>query len=135
MNDEQPTCGKGLASSSLLPAKLGELVGALVSVLETHMEALDLGDEAGRAERDAYARLAVDYRDIAGRLLATSGLMASYHDLPMASHDMTFMTGPKPLQAFEQLVAAKRQALELLRGSVAEDEAILASMRATQRTT
>ena len=130
--EEQSTCGKGLAANSRLPATLGELTGALANLLETHIEALDLNSEAGRTEREAYARLAGEYRDIASRLITTSGHMASYHDLPMAAHDMAFMSGPKPLQAFEQLVQAKRQALELLQGSVGEDAAMLAEMRSAQ---
>jgi hypothetical protein len=112
-----------------VPATLDELAGALANLLETHIEALDLNTPEGRSERDAYARLAGEYRDIASRLLATSGHMASYHDLPMAAHDVDFMTGPKPLRAFEQLVAAKRQALELLQGSVQDDATMLADMR------
>jgi hypothetical protein len=116
-----------------LPATLGELTGALANLLETHIEALDLNTEEGRREREAYAKLAGEYRDISSRLLATSGHMASYHDMPIAAHDMEFMTGPKPLQAFEQLVAAKRQALELLQASAGEDAVMLGQMRGTQR--
>jgi hypothetical protein len=128
------TCGNGLAANAQLPATLGELTGALANLLETHIEALDLNTEAGRSERDAYARLATEYRDIASRLLATSGNMASYHDLPEAGHDMAYMASAKPLVAFEQLVKAKQQALALLRESADEDEAMLAEMRDTQAT-
>lgn len=127
--DEAQTCGKGLAANARLPSTLGELTRALANLLETHIEALDLESDEGRRERDAYARLAGEYRDIASRLLATSGHMASYHDLPTAAHDLEFMTGPRPLQAFEQLVETKRHALELLQSSVAEDDAMLAHMR------
>lgn len=134
MDDNVQTCGKGLAANAKLPATLGELTGALANLLETHMEALDLNSEEGRTEREAYARLAGEYRDIASRLITTSGNMASYHDLPMAAHEMSFMTGPKPLQAFEQLVHAKRQALELLQRSVGTDEAMLGEMRSAQGT-
>jgi hypothetical protein len=129
--DEAQTCGKGLAANSVLPARLGELTGALANLLEVHVEALDPSDEDARRERDAYRRLASEYRDIASRLIATSGLMASYHDMPMAPHDMGFMTGPKPLGAFEQLVEAKRHALALLQESSDADEEMLAQMRST----
>jgi hypothetical protein len=38
---EQPTCGKGPAENSVLPGKLGELVGAMGEVLEVHMKGLE----------------------------------------------------------------------------------------------
>ena len=36
---DQPTCGKGLAENSILPAKLSELIAAMVENLEAHMKA------------------------------------------------------------------------------------------------
>lgn len=51
---EQPTCGKGLAENSVLPAKLGELISAIAENLEAHMQALDRTDQNSRREYDAY---------------------------------------------------------------------------------
>jgi hypothetical protein len=50
---EQPTCGKGLAENSILPAKLGQLVDAMAENLRVHMHALDLTDQNSCAEYDA----------------------------------------------------------------------------------
>ncbi len=41
MNERQ-TCGKGLADRSAFPAKLGELIVAMIENLEAHQETLDV---------------------------------------------------------------------------------------------
>jgi hypothetical protein len=48
--EDQPTCGKGLAESSILPAKLGNLIAAMAGNLVVHMKALDLTDSNSQAE-------------------------------------------------------------------------------------
>jgi hypothetical protein len=45
---EPPTCGKGLAENSALPALMGKLLAAMVENLEAHMKALDLTDQNSR---------------------------------------------------------------------------------------
>jgi hypothetical protein len=52
--ENQRTCGQGLAENSALPAKLGEMIGALTGNLEAHMKALDRKDKNARKEHDAY---------------------------------------------------------------------------------
>jgi hypothetical protein len=74
--NEQPTCGKGLAEHSALPAKLGELTAAIAENLEVHRKALDLTDENARKEYEAYVKLAQEYRTIASQLQATAEHMA-----------------------------------------------------------
>jgi hypothetical protein len=54
--EEQPTCGKGLAENSAVPAKVAELIAALAGSLEVHMKALDLEDASSRKEFDAIKR-------------------------------------------------------------------------------
>jgi len=126
--DDQPTCGKGLAEHSVLPAKLGELIDALAENLEVHMEALDLRDERSRQERDAYAELAQEHRQIAGRLRAVAGRMAGYRDLPMGRHDGEAMARPEVRAAFGRFVALERELLALLRERVEKDGKMLAGM-------
>lgn len=62
--DAEPTCGKGLAENSVLPAKLGELMASVGGILETHMKALDLSDENSRKEQDAYRQLVEEHREM-----------------------------------------------------------------------
>jgi hypothetical protein len=50
---EQQTCGKGLADRSVLPAKISELMAAMVENLEAHQETLDVTDENGKRELHA----------------------------------------------------------------------------------
>jgi hypothetical protein len=52
--ENQRTCGQGLAENSALPAKLGEMIGALTGNLEAHMKALDRKDKNARKERAAF---------------------------------------------------------------------------------
>ena len=65
---EQPSCGKGLADNSVLPAKLGNLIAAMAENLAVHMDALDLTDQNSQAEHDAYARLVKELRQTAIQL-------------------------------------------------------------------
>ena len=125
-NDDQPTCGKGLAASSILPAKLAGLMAARAEVLERHTRALDLTDEKARMELDAYTRLGRTHRDIASALDRLASQMAGYRDLPQGEHDMAVMVDPKgQMEAFQQFVALERELLQFLTTKLEEDEAML----------
>jgi phytoene dehydrogenase-like protein len=127
---EQQTCGKGLAENATLPASLGELVAATARVLEVHMKALDLTDENGKRELDAYRELASMHRRLATELASLAERMASYRDLPMARHDMAAMTSPAPRHAFAGFVRQEERLLELLQSRLAGHRAMLAQMEA-----
>jgi hypothetical protein len=126
---DEPTCGKGLAMNSWLPAKLSEVAAAMAELLERHTTALDPKDENARKEYEAYSSLVTEYREIAVRLDETAKHMAGYRDLPPADHDPEAMEDPKSLQAFENLVGRKRELLDLVQKSVEEDENMLAEMQ------
>jgi hypothetical protein len=128
MNDE-PTCAKGLAEHSALPAKLGELVGALAENLELHQKTLDLTDANAVKEHDAYVKLAREHRSIATQLQTTAAHMAGYRDLPMGRHDERAMADPKLLDAFTRFVRTEEELLALLQKSVERDQAMLGEMR------
>jgi hypothetical protein len=130
MTSDEPTCGKGLAEHSALPAKLGAVIGAIGEVLEFHVTALDLTDERSRHERDAYRELADAHRHIASQLQATARRMAGYRDLPMGSHDMTVMASPKGAEVFARVVKLEEELLSLLQTRVESDRAMLGEMGA-----
>src|SRR6266511_6220684 len=109
--ETQPTCGRGLAEHSLLPAKLGEWTAAVAENLERHTEALDLTDENSRKERDAYLDLAKQYRQIVTQLQATAGQMAGYRDLPIGRHDPKAMASPRLRDVFEKFVRLEQELL------------------------
>jgi hypothetical protein len=127
--DEQPTCGKGLAHHSILPAKLGALMAAVADVLEAHQAALDLSDANAKREHDAYAELADSHRVIAAHLEATARRMAGYRELPMGRHDMTVMMSQKPAEAFSRLVAIEDELFSMLRARLEEHRAMLSEMQ------
>jgi hypothetical protein len=124
-----PTCGQGLAEHSSLPAGLGELTGAVAAVLEVHTRALDLEDERSRREREVYLRLVERHRRTAAELAATARDMAGQRDLPMGAHDLTVMSSPQAVEAFERVVAAERELLALLQARLRQDQELLAGMR------
>ena len=128
-NDDTPTCGKGLAEHSAIPAKLGELTDAVAANLELHMLVLDLTDENSRREHDAYASLAKEHRATAARLRATAAEMDGYRGLPMGRHDERAMSGSEFGDAFERLVRSERELLALLQQRLERDEGMLAMMR------
>jgi hypothetical protein len=128
MTDE-PTCGKGLAASAALPAKIAELTAAVAEVLERHMKALDLNDEHSRREHALYDRLAREHRDAAAALAETAQRMTAARDLPMGAHDMAAMADPAMGAAFERFVRLEDELLHLLQSRLDEDRAMLATMR------
>jgi ABC-type glycerol-3-phosphate transport system substrate-binding protein len=91
---DTPTCGTGLAANAVLPAKLGDLLGATAEVLERHSAALDRTEPAGRAELEAYTALVRAHRAIARDLAGLAQQMAGYRDLPVARHDEAVLADP-----------------------------------------
>lgn len=126
---DQPTCGKGLAEHSALPAKLGELVDALAENLELHQNTLVLTDEHARAEYRAYVRLATQHRSIAAQLRAAAEEMAGYRDLPMGAHDERAFADPRIADAFATFVRREEELLALLQHALERDRAMLGGMR------
>jgi hypothetical protein len=126
---DQPTCGKGLAENSVLPAKLSELLAAMVENLESHMKALDLADPNSRTEYDAYERLAKEHRQIAIQLQSVADQMAGYRGLLMGRHDEKAMAHPRVRDAFEKLVRRKQELLTLLEQMAERDNKLLEAMR------
>jgi hypothetical protein len=127
--EDQQTCGKGLAESSALPAKVGELIGSMAEVLEIHMEALDLQDNDSRREHEAYRELVSDDRRIAAQLDETARRMAGYRDLPMGRHDMSAMSSPKAVEAFEKFVKLEEGLSAMLQKRLEAEREMLAEMR------
>lgn len=128
--DDPPTCGKGIAASAPLRARLAELMAASAAIFEGHQAALDPNEPNGRLELDAYAQLAQGHRQIAAALAAAAEKMAGYADLPMAEHDMEAMLDPKRAEEFERFVRAEQDLLALLQTYLETDLAMLREMRA-----
>lgn len=126
--DDQPTCGKGLAEHSVLPAKLGELIAATAENLELHMQALDRQDPDSELEYRAYQKLAREHREIAASLISTAREMAGYRDLRMGRHDAQAMSDPKLAHAFEKFVDREQELLALLRMRLEQDQRMLGQM-------
>jgi hypothetical protein len=125
--DETPTCGKGLAERSALPAKLAELMAATAENLEAHQKTLDLSDENSRTELDAYVRLAKEHRSLAAQLESTAQRMAAYRDLPMGRHDEQALAHPQLVEAFASFVQVEQELLTQLRRAVERDQLMLAA--------
>lgn len=126
---EQPTCGRGLAENSVLPAKLGEVIAAMAENLEVHMKALDLNDVNSKQEYEAYKDLVREQREIASRLAAAAKEMAGYRDLPMGRHDESAMTHLRVREVFEKFVHRKQELLAMLEQTAEQDEQLLKAMR------
>lgn len=123
--EDQPTCGKGLAEHSRVPAMIGQLLEAMVEVLEVHMTALDRTDEASQRELRAYAGLAKEFRHVAARLGATAARMAGYEDLPMGRHDPAALSGPAALESFAKFVRLEHELLSMLEERLESDRVML----------
>jgi hypothetical protein len=128
LDDEQQTCGKGLAENSALPAQLADVVEAMAGNLQVHMAALELDDEPAREEHAVYLRLVEEQRQAAGRLRAVAGEMADARDLPMGRHDSETMRSPEVGDAFRRFIKAKQDLLTLLQRMTEQDQQLLAQM-------
>jgi hypothetical protein len=126
--EEPSTCGQGLASRSILPGKLGELLAALARILEAHMRALDPSDADAKKELDAYAALVTAHRDVADRLSGIAVQMADYRTLPMAAHDEAAMSDAGAHKAFENFVRLEQEIATLLQQQLTEDQEMLRQM-------
>jgi hypothetical protein len=126
--EEPSTCGQGLASRSILPGKLGELLAALARILEAHMRALDPSDADAKKELDAYAALVTAHRDVADRLSGIAVQMADYRALPMAAHDEAAMSDAVAHKAFENFVRLEQELATLLQQQLTEDQEMLRQM-------
>ena len=125
--DAQPTCGKGLAASSVLPAKLGELLDAQAEVLERHIKAIDPSDLGADCETEAYTRLSTAYRGIASALRKQADDMAGCRDLPMPRHDVSVLTAVNgQMDAFRRFVSLERELQALLESKIESEQSMLA---------
>src|SRR5882724_10103363 len=122
------TCGQGLASRSILPGQLGELLAALARILEAHMRALDPTDADARKALDAYATLVTGHRDVADRLSGIANQMADYRNLPMAAHDAAVMSDAVAHKTFENFVRLEQELATLLQEQLQEDQKMLQQM-------
>ena len=109
--DDEPTCGKGLAANAVVPKTIAELLTAMAELFEAHTDALDPKDTAARPEIKAYESLASGYREGAKQLAALEKEMAGYRDLPMPEHDPAAM---KRQEAVYETVLAARHRLRAI---------------------
>jgi hypothetical protein len=122
------TCGKGLAASAVLPERLGAVMAAMAEVLHVHMEALDPEDDASRREHEAYRCVSQHLGQLASQLDDLAREMAAYRDLPMGRHDQEAMNRPIMRESFAALVRRKQELLTLLQETEASDREMLDQM-------
>lgn len=122
---EDYTCGHGIAEHATLHARLGSLLETVGLNLELHLGSLDPADEASRPEHAAYTALVGQHRELSGRLRSLAERMESYRDLPMANHDPGVLGSPQVMDAFKALLQEQEQLVELLRGWIDRDRALL----------
>ena len=128
MQDEQQTCGKGLAAHAVLPEEIGALMAAMAALLENHTRSLDPDDANARLERDAYERLVEDQRAIAASLEALAAAMRSYRELAVASHDESTLADQQSIDVFASYIRAEEGVLARLQETAAEHRAMLGAM-------
>ena len=122
------TCGKGLAASAVLPERLGAVMAAMAEVLQIHMEALDPEDDASRREHEAYRRGSQQLGQGASQRDALAREMAAYRDLPMGRHDMEVMNRPIVRESLAAFVGRKQELLTLLQETEESEREMLDQM-------
>ena len=127
--DDEPTCGKGIAAGAALPERLAAIMRTMADMLESHIRALDPEESNGKAEIDAYDRLVSEHRSIGDRLDALAALMRSYRGLPVAAHDMDIIMDQRSYDAFAALVVQEQELSALMQERVKEHGEMLAGDR------
>lgn len=122
------TCGKGLAASAVLPERIGPVMAAMAEVLRVHTEALDGADDASRREHEAYRHVSHHLGQISSQLDALAREMVAYRDVPMGRHDMDVMNRPNVRESFAAFVGRKRDLLALLQAMDEDDRKMLEQM-------
>jgi hypothetical protein len=129
-HEDEPTCGRGLAASAVVPSALAAVAAGLAQNLEVHMGALDPADSAAAQERHVYERVTRSLHSAATALRAAADEMAAAVDLPMGAHDMEAMTPSDVLDAFERHVAAEDDLRRLLEERREGNEQMITMIRA-----
>jgi hypothetical protein len=128
--DEEQTCGKGLAENAVLPEKISGVMQAMADLLENHVRSLARGDAKPKLEQDAYLHLVKEQRSVAGQLASLAKAMCGYRDLPSAPHDEAVLADAKSLDVFAAFVSAEENLLSLLQEQTREYRDTLSAMRA-----
>jgi hypothetical protein len=128
-DEEEHTCGKGVAANAVLPEQMASLLHAMADIYDNHNRSLNPGEAAGREEITAYTRLARDYRAAAAYVGALADEMRSYRDLPVAEHDMAALMDARSRATMEALVLAQEALLTPLSQRATEFRAMLEAMK------
>lgn len=123
--NEEWTCGRGLAHHSAVPAKMADYLAALTDTLRTHLRTIDTSDARGRGEWGAYRELADAYADLADRLGTTAARMRGYRDLPAAPHHEQELADPVMMEVFAKFVEVETELAALLQKPADQDQAML----------
>ena len=127
--NEEQTCGKGVAANAVLPERTGAMLAAIADVLQNHTRALDGAEANGAQELEAYQRLVSEHRSAASALGGLAQLMRGYRDLPPASHDMAKLMDAASVEVMEAMLRAQEELFSLLQERVAQHTAMLRQMR------
>ena len=129
--NEEWTCGKGVAANAVLAERLGALLGAVSDVLQNHTRSLDAADANGAAELAAYRRLVEEHRGAASALAGLAATMRGYRDLPPAEHDIAKLMDAASVEVMGALVRAQEDVLALLQERAAQYGEMLRQMKET----
>lgn len=124
-DNEEWTCGKGLAHHAAVPAKMAEYLEALTETLQTHLRTINTTTASGQDEWSAYRELADAFADLADGLGTTATRMRGYRDLPPAPHHQDELAKPVLMDVFTRFVRIETELAALLRESADQDQAML----------
>src|SRR5262245_10207463 len=128
-DDNEWTCGRGVAANAVLPERIANLLAASGAVLDNHTRSLDSKNPNAKREATAYRRVIREHRAAAQRLVGLAETMKSCRDLTMAEHDMGVLTDSRSVDVMAAFVDAEEELLSLLRDRVAEHSAMLEQMK------
>jgi hypothetical protein len=125
------TCGQMMASKSVLPAKMAELMTAVADSMEGHAKWAGMGkDKASKGEQQAMMKLVKSHRELAASYTKLAAEMQKGKDLPPAAHDMKAMDMGKMGEMTTRQVKAEREMAQLINKDADETEAMMKAMMA-----
>ncbi len=122
---EDKTCGQMMAEKAVLPAKMAEVMTAVVGMLDAHAKfMLDGKTKEGKKEATALQALAKHHKGLATAFTKTSEAMKKMAEVPGAPHDMgKMMADPAIGASMKEMVRTHKEMIALLQKEVADMEA------------
>ena len=120
------SCGTEVAEDAVVPEQLAALMRHVAENMDVHARWVGTATPEARAEHDALAELAGDYRQIADAAGRAAATMRAMRDLKPVAHDPELWDGPSFMTWMRQKIDLQRAFAKLILEHAETSERVLA---------